>query len=266
MPRILVNGQWIDADAPALLAADRGFRFGDGVFETIRVTPTGPLLWEAHMARLARGLQALAIPFDVALLRPAARGFWEEEGGGAGFLRLSISRGVGGRGYAPPPDPTPTWVMERLPDSPPLGRPRTLGLSRYEKISPKALPTYAKTAQALQSVLARMEADAAGVDDVVLLDAEGHVAETSSANIFWWQDGGWVTPSLETGALAGVMRGCVMACAEVVEGAFPYAALQQAEAVFLTNVRIGIAAVGNDHPKIAAVQQRVSERIKPLTW
>ncbi len=221
---------------------DRGFRYGDGVFETVRVEADGACLWPLHMARLGAGLEALRIAYDLAALPQIVRRTWAGQEHTEGVLRITVSRGVGGRGYRPHAT-APTLVVECLPRvSAPVAL--TLALSRYEKISPRALPTHIKTAQGLQSILASMEAEALGVDDVVLCDAAGQVSETSSANLFWCAEGKVYTPSLATGALAGVVREALLRLpVRIEEGAFPVAQLEAAEAVWATNVRLGVCPV-----------------------
>ncbi len=222
---------------------DRGFRYGDGVFETIRVENHKALLWTQHLARLQEGLTALSIPLDLQFPLPIARKLWIENGLTSGFLRIAISRGVGSQGYLPTAT-TPTVVIECLPPATPQTS-VTLAVSQYQKISPKSLPTYFKTAQGLQSTLARLEAQTLGADDVVLLDAKANISETSSANVFWLKNNTLYTPSLATGALAGVTRAAVIETSPfpVQEGEYPLSHLQAAEAAFLTNARYGICPV-----------------------
>jgi branched-chain amino acid aminotransferase len=253
---------------------DRGFRYGDGVFETIRIEAGRALAWPKHIERLQAGLDALAIPFDAKTLTEKAKEVWASGGLPSGFLRIAISRGAGSAGYLPTGS-TPTVVMECLPPAKPCES-LTLAVSQYEKISPKALPTHVKTAQGLQSTLARMEAKSKGVDDVVLLSASGCVSETSSANLFWLKDGALYTPSLATGALAGVMRASVLeACSMPVhEGAYPLAHMLAAELIFATNVRMGLCPVAQfenqrfsaAHPALSLVYDAVQQRINLLTW
>lgn len=266
---------------------DRGFRYGDGVFETIRIEAGRALAWEKHMARLQAGLDALgiypnAIKFPpqagevefLTTLTSKAKELWAAGGQASGFLRIAISRGVGSAGYLPTAQ-MPTLVMECLSEAPPQS-PLTLTLSRYEKISPQALPTHVKTAQGLQSTLARMEAQTLGVDDVVLLNASGHVSETSSANLFWVKENVLYTPSLATGALAGVTRSIVLEVSPLsaYEGAYPLLHMLEADAIFATSVRIGICPViqfetyafDAAHPAITLVHAALQQAINQLTW
>jgi branched-chain amino acid aminotransferase/4-amino-4-deoxychorismate lyase len=95
----------------------------------------------------------------------------------------------------------------------------------------------------LENVLARREAEAAGADEALMLDAAGHAACASAANLFWIADGRLHTPALSCGVLDGVMRAQVIAAAPVAEVSADLDALLQAEAAFLTSSLIGIRRI-----------------------
>jgi branched-subunit amino acid aminotransferase/4-amino-4-deoxychorismate lyase len=238
-----LNGRMVLAHRAAVSVADRGFRFGDGVFETIRIARSVPLYWDAHMDRLASGLRALRIELDIAVLEPHARTLLRKNEGVEGFLRITISRGAGSRGYAPyPPGMPPSWAIEWTAYPHATLPPATLYLSSIARIPPACLPTAAKLAQGLNSTLALMEARDHKADEALQLAMDGAIAEASSANIFWLKHGTLYTPTLETGCLAGVTREQVLRLSPfptriVREG---LSTLNDAEAVFLTNSRAGV--------------------------
>ena len=246
-----LNGSFVLDHRAALAVADRGFRFGDGVFETIRVTRGIPLYWDAHMNRLADGLDALSIDLTVGQLQPYAKKLLHKNEATEGFLRIAVSRGVGSRGYAPyPPGMPVNWVMEWLDGAPKQPAPADLYLSSYARIPPACLPTRAKLAQGLNSTLAIMEAQKHGAHEALQLATDGAIAEASGANIFWLKDEVLYTPTLETGCLAGITREAVLRLSPlptriVREG---LSALNTAEAVFLTNCRVGIWPVAKLNP------------------
>ena len=103
---ILINGQVIES----LPITDRALHYGDGLFETILVRDGAPRLWEQHLARLQRSCQRLALSFDAAALMQDLATVLSD--GSSGVLKIIISRGSGGRGYAPPQDPQPTRIVQ----------------------------------------------------------------------------------------------------------------------------------------------------------
>lgn len=269
-----LNGEFLPSMQACVPVADRGFRFGDGVFETIQLLQGVPYLWEQHLARLQAGLNALRIALPQVDWQPVARQLIQHNGSVDGFLRIAVSRGVGSRGYLPEVNITPTWVMEYLPPSPLPSQPLKLWLSTMERPSPRALPTNYKLAHGINSTLALLEAQEQGCDDAVMLSSTQKICETSNANIFWIKGGVLFTPTLETGCLAGTTRAQVLALSPL-----PYeelqadiAELQSAEAVFVTNARVGIWPVDsitplgltytNTHPALAELTHHLEAHRK----
>lgn len=246
-----LNGSFLLAHRAAVSVEDRGFRFGDGLFETIRVARGVPLYWDAHMDRLASGLRALFIEFDMALLAPAARKLLHKNEAKEGFVRIAISRGAGSKGYAPfPPNMPASWVIEWTAQEHADRKPATLYLSSFAQIPSVCLPTQSKIAQGLNSTLAIMQAQRHGADEALQLTPDGFIAEASSANIFWLKDGTLFTPTLETGCLAGITRENLLRLSPVPskivrEG---LSTLNDADAVFLTNSRAGVWPVAALQP------------------
>lgn len=246
-----LNGSFVLAHRAAVAVADRGFRYGDGVFTTMRVERGVPFYWDAHLERLNKGLLALRIPLDTTMLEPFAKKLLLKNQAQNGFLRIAISRGAGTRGYAPyPPNMPPSWVIEWIDGLPEMGKPATLWLASYARIPPQCLPVHAKLAQGLNSTLAIMEAQEHGADEALQLATDGAISETSAANIFWLKDHTLFTPALETGCIAGitreaVLRVCPIATRIVREG---LGALEDAEAVFLTSARASVWPVQSLQP------------------
>lgn len=216
---------------------ERGFRFGDGVFETIRILEGVPYQWELHLARLHHGLKTLKINYPDGTLLALVKELLTKNAVVQGFVRLSISRGIGSQGYLPTGG-MPLLVMETLPPTPAMLAPVNLWVSQYEKPSARAMPVTSKTMQGVHSTLARLEAHAAECMDAVILNAQGHVCEASSGNIFWVKDDILHTPSLETGLLPGTIRDAVIRLSPlmVVQGTFGIEHVEMADEVFLTNV------------------------------
>ena len=240
-----LNGRFVSESEAVVPVTDRGFLYGDGVFETLRVQHGEPVWWARHMARLERGLSLLRItlPRRSDELRHHAGELIQQNQLPDSTLRLSISRGSGRRGYSIQGADTPTVVMTLHPLVPP---PSSLRLAtatiRVPAHDPIALT---KSANKLPHILARAEAEERGADEALLLNIAGDVAEASASNIFWIEGGAVCTPPLADGALAGVTREVVLeVCRQhqmpAGEITAPRSRLLGAEAVFLTNSTIGI--------------------------
>lgn len=248
---VFLNGRVVPEAEAVVSAFDRGFLYGDGLFETLRVMNGVPLDWGGHWRRLASGAETLKLklPFAPEFLRTQARELSRLNQFPDALLRLTLSRGVGPRGYSPRGANTPTLVMSLHP-APELG-PRApqwkLHTASLRVPTGDAL-TACKSANKLLHVLARAEAEAAGADDALLLNAMGEIAETASANFFWVAGGELHTPSLAAGALPGVTRANVIAWARahavpIHETTVRPERLRHAEGCFLTLSSLGIVEV-----------------------
>lgn len=266
-----LNGRFLPADEARVPVADRGFRFGDGVFETIRLVRGAPYQWNLHMARLTQGLTALRIAQPTADWLSIARELVAQNKASEGFLRIAVSRGVGSQGYMPNADIQPTCVMEFIPPSPLPTQPFTLWQSH--EVRPAS--NY-KQAQAIACTLALMEARDEGCDEALLLSRDGMVSETASANLFWLKDDQLFTPALATGCVAGTTRATILQLGRVNEIVTHASTLADAQAVFIANVRLGIWPVTSiaphmwrydaQHPRIAELQQKLNETRQSAAW
>lgn len=272
MPYVILNGELLPESEARIPLEDRGFLFGDGVFETIAVHQGVPYQWELHLARLQAGLAELQIPFQTNDLFKYASHLIEKNQLTEGILRLHITRGAGSRGYLPTGN-TPTCLLQTRPAPQTPDAPVGLWVSTYEKISPRALPVQHKLAQGLNSTLARMEAQKHGCFEALQLNANGEICEASSANIFWYSEGILHTPTLECGLLAGTTRAALLRLRPLPmrEGTYTLNALQSAECVFLTNTAWKILPVAEltpqgwkfdaDHPVIAECKTALQDDI-----
>lgn len=249
---VFLNDRFVGENEAVVSVFDRGFLFGDGVFETVRMSGGCPFLWQAHQARLVRGAEFLKIDFPMspeALARVAVE-LSRRNALPEAMVRITLSRGVGVRGYSTAEAHSPTLVMSIHPvpslagDEP--GRWKLM-TSRIRAGMADRLSRH-KTANKLPQILARAEAEEQGADDALMLNPAGEVAETASANLFWIADGRVWTPPLCSGALPGVTRGWVID--ECERAGVPYAEittsppqLQKADGCFATNSGSGIVEV-----------------------
>ena len=239
-----VNGKLVQADKAMVSVADRGFRFGDGVFETIAVHDGVPYQWELHELRLAKGLRELKITKPAEDLSAVIRKVMHKNALENGFVRLAISRGVGSKGYLPTAS-KPSLVVEVITKDSSQKDHVKLWLSGYCKPSRSALPVAHKTAQGLNSTLALLEASENGCDEALLINKEGQLCEAASGNLFWFEEEVLYTPSLETGCLNGTTRDAILRLSPypVRQSQDYLSALKQAEGVFITNCNWGVLPV-----------------------
>ena len=241
---VFLNGDFVPEEEARISVFDRGFLYGDGLFETLRVFQGRMFQWTAHVNRLWDGLNSLAISVACkpAELRGYAETLIEKNGVADAILRINISRGVGPRGYSPRDAQSPTVVMSLHPaPAPPTGW--TLIRSRMKLPLPSQVSAF-KTVNKLQNVLAKAEADERGADEALLESADGFIGQGSASNIFWLEGRRLCTPSLDCGILPGVTRATIMElCGSVKEGRFAPEVLYEAEGIFLTLSSFGIVAV-----------------------
>lgn len=246
---IILNHTLVQAEKAMVHVSDRGFRYGDGLFETIAVQDGVPYRLDWHLSRLKKGLEALQIPIGVDFLRDECPILIDANHVKDGLVRIQITRGNGGRGYLPSADATPTCIVETLPPADIPSEPVSLLASTYAKIPASAIPVY-KHCNGLNHTLARMEAAKYECFDALMLGETGYVCETTSANIFWVKNKTLFTPGLECGPMSGSIRAALLEISPypVKEVRASVATLADADAVFLTNVAWKVLPVAELKP------------------
>ncbi len=240
---VFLNGRFVPQKQALVSAFDRSFLFGDGLFETLLVRNARPFLLRQHLERLQQGARFLRIPlpFSLAALREYALELLARNKLREGSLRLTLSRGVGRRGYSPAGAGESTVVMTTHSAEPydPANPPRWRLVSASSRLPVGDPLTRFKTCNKLPQILARAEAEDQGADEALLLNTDGRVVEGSRSNLFWVSGRSVGTPPLESGVLAGVTRAVVMELCEslglsVREAALPPEILRRQDGVFLT--------------------------------
>ena len=246
---------------------DRGFLYGDGLFESFRVHRGRPFRWRQHWHRLSQGAAflKLMLPWNEAELLNAACKLINENQLPESLLRLTVSRGVGVRGYSIKGANTPTLVMTTHPllatsGLPPLWRLHTASI---RVPAGDHLAQY-KTCNKLPQIMARTEAELAGCDEAILLNTSDHVAEAASSNLFWFDGNVLCTSPLEAGLLAGVTRGVVLELAQqlgwpVREESVPVANLISAGGVFLSLSTLGVVEATSIDGRELGRSERIAE-------
>jgi branched-subunit amino acid aminotransferase/4-amino-4-deoxychorismate lyase len=238
---LLYNGHLLPATALPL--PNRGLSYGDGFFETL-IFAEGRLRYAAdHLARMQQAAAALQLALPAVLttieaLEATLGQLAQANDLPAVRLRLQLWRGGGGL-YLPETAAV-DWLATAAPFVPndtPIGR-ADFALETPAVYSPLS---FCKGPQAWLYVRAAQERQRRGLDEIILCDAAGHVAEAGAAAIFWAREGVLFTPSLATGCVAGVRRAVVLRAAraagvECREGLFGREEMLAAEAVFTANV------------------------------
>lgn len=249
---VFLNGKFVPEERAVISVFDRGFLYGDGLFEGVLVTGGRLFRWHEHMARLQRGIDflRLTVPFATGDLLKNALRLVERNNMPECILRLSMSRGITERGYSPKNARHPAVVMSLHPVPAIQLLPRWRVITASFRLPANDPLTNFKTANKLPQVLARAEADNAGAQEAILLNTNGHLAEGTTSNIFWLKNDALSTPALPAGALPGVTRAtvlelCVKMNINCREKKARPAELLQADAAFLTMTSMGIVEIAS---------------------
>jgi branched-chain amino acid aminotransferase len=212
--KVFLNGQFVPEEQAVVSVFDRSFLYGDGLFEAVRICNGKPFRWTQHMERFLHGARHLRIspPLPTDEIQKFATQLIQKNKMPEALLRLTLSRGVGSRGYSPKSADSPTLVMT-LHDAPGVGLknpPRWKLVSASNRLPTNEPLALFKTANKLPQILARAEADAAGGDEALLLNTDGRIVEGTTSNLFWMKRGIVCTPPLAAGILPGVTRVVVL--------------------------------------------------------
>ncbi|WP_184604766.1 aminodeoxychorismate lyase [Rhodanobacter sp. MP1X3] len=241
-PMMLINGSAQGTVSPL----DRGLAYGDGLFESIRFVGAEAPLWSRHMQRLEEGCRRLLIP------PPDNEQLWHEACEVShdlpqSVVRITLTRGVGDRGYAPAASPLLTRIVAAF--APPSVNTESYSRGvrmRICELRLAAQPLLAgiKHLNRLEQVLARGEWSDPAIAEGLLRDVDGSVISATMANLFAVIDGELRTPALDHCGIAGVARAEVLAaCPQTQVGRIDLKALLEAEEIFLTSSVRGILPV-----------------------
>lgn len=274
--RIWINGRFVESRLAKVSVFDRGFMYGDGVFETMRSYAGVVFRIDEHLGRLFTGLSVLGIrpPCARASLKRAVYDTLRVNGLKCAYIKIIVTRGEGrfGIGYRDKFRPStvivakdfegyPDWMFRRGISCAVAGL-RQNDLSVLSRV---------KSLSFLGYILARFEAKDMGYDEAVLVNTKGSIAEASTSNIFIVKKSVLLTPSLTSGILPGVTRACVIGIARriglrVREKSVSPEELAAADEAFLTNslaeilpvTRFGPGKVGSGAPGEITKLLRVS--------
>jgi branched-chain amino acid aminotransferase len=252
MPPVYINfnGEIIPADTTLLTIANRAFRYGDGLFESMRLMKGKLKFPELHAERLQKGMKALKIDgysqADSWFLKEKVEELARRNKIKHGRLRLTVFRDA--EGLYTPTQNKMAYCLEIQPIDEPryFLNERGLIMDVYTEL-PKPLNWLSniKTCNSLVYVMAAIYKQQNKLDDVFLINQNRYLCEANSSNIFVWYQNHLYTPALSEGCVEGVMRRVVIQLAldnniPVTEAQINPEILNAADEVFLTNATKGI--------------------------
>ena len=205
---VFLNGKFVESEQATISVLDRGVAYGDGLFEMVRVSQGKPFAWKEHWARFQLGLDVLKLvsPLDEAQTFSAVCELLVRNRLEQGFVRWSITRGTGPRGYSIRGCLSPTFFIHcgGLPLLP-IDRPLSWTLATVSwQLPPASCLSPCKHSNKLLQILAKAQAQEAGADEPVMTGLDGTVAEAASGNIAWIRGRRLIRPPQSLGSLAGV--------------------------------------------------------------
>ncbi|MCX5678840.1 MAG: aminodeoxychorismate lyase [Candidatus Omnitrophica bacterium] len=245
MKKVWINKKLFDMDKARVSIFDRGFMYGDGVFESMRSYAGVVSKIDEHLGRLARSLKTTGIksPYSNSYLKKEIYRLLGVNNLKNAYIRLTITRGEGRFGVehkdvfkpsvviiAKEFDRYPDWMFEK-------GISAHIVSTRQNDLSPLA---GVKSLNYLNYIMARFEAKKSGCEEAIILNTKGRIVEAVTSNIFIVKRNAIVTPLITDGALPGVTRAVIIKIAKklgfrVIEKSLSPKELMNSDEIFLTN-------------------------------
>ncbi|QWH77453.1 branched-chain-amino-acid transaminase [Bacillus mycoides] len=251
---IFLNGEFVPKDEAKVSVYDHGYLYGDGVFEGIRVYSGNVFRLREHLVRLYESAKSimLEIPYTLEEATKIVVETIRQNKLSNGYIRLVVSRGPGNLGLDPDSCTKPNVVViaEQLSLFPQeyyeKGIPIITVATRCNR--PDVLSPQVKSLNYLNNILVRIEAKLAGVQEALMLNDQGYVAEGSGDNVFIVKGNKLITPPSSAGALEGITRNAILEIGEklgydVREELFTRHDVYVADEVFLTGTAAEVIAV-----------------------
>jgi len=263
MPDVLYfNGRFTTTDERVLGVEDRGFQFGDAVYEVFKFVGKRPMFLAEHYRRLGRGLREIEIrdPWSEAEFTKTMRELLERTAFDDGIVYIQISRGEAERAHFWPEQIEPTVVAYsrafRFPDAAKKER----GIKVITTSDRRWQLCNIKSVNLLGNAIAKKEAQRAGADEAILL-ADGFVREAASSSFFAVRNGGIVTHPLDEHILPGVVRDRVIGLAlgakiRVDERPLREAELFDLDEAFITSTTQGVMPVSEIDGRVIGNRRR----------
>lgn len=256
------NGRFTTTDERVLGVEDRGFQFGDAVYEVFKFMERRPAFLLEHFRRMERSLRQLEIanPFTEETFAATMRELLARTSFEQGIVYIQISRGEGTRAHFWPEDLPPTVVAYsrafRFPDATKKER----GVKVITAVDHRWHFCNVKSVNLLGNALAKKQAQRAGADEAILL-ADGFVREGASSNFFAVKNGSLVTHPLDETILPGVVRDRVIGLAlaakiRVDERPLREAELFDLDEAFMTSTTQGVMPISEIDGRIIGNSRR----------
>ena len=255
MLTVSINGRLVEPEHASIPVNDHGFLYGDGVFEGLRFYGKRILKASEHLDRLWDSARAIALTIPVTReamlisLRDLVTAFPSEDG----YIRVIVTRGTGALGIDPVKCESGNLIMIADELSMVSESVREQGakliISSTRRMRGDQLDSRIKSLNYLNQILGRLEANAAGADEAVVLNQSGFVAEGTADNLFIVRDGRLLTPPVTDGALDGITRRIILELVEklsipVCECSLTPYDLFTADECFLTGTGAELIPVG----------------------
>ncbi|NQY80658.1 MAG: aminotransferase class IV [Candidatus Caenarcaniphilales bacterium] len=243
MAQVYFKDKFIEETEAKVSIADRSFRFGDGVFETLLIHNKNIFDFNTHYQRLSDGLKAYYIDIDVSNLEKLCKELINLNQLVTGYIRIIISRGKNGPGSIGylPKNCKPYMIIQSFEKELPKFSILKLWLSPYR--SHQSLSS--KVNSSANYVLSMLEADHNSCHNALILDTKGNICETGSGNIYWFKDSKLYTPEPGLAFVPGTVQKKILKLfdGEIVQGKFKLEDIKSAEEVFMSNIGTLIAGV-----------------------
>ena len=281
MPTVVfIDGAPFAPEHAVVSVFDRGFLYGDSVFETIRTYSGRCFALTEHVARLARSARSVFIdlPLPAQELEAEIERAVAHAGNPESYVRVMITRGSGPMGLDTSFDAKPRRVIIAGPlaSPPPESYEHGIDVITYRTLrtAEATEASSAKIGNYLVAVLALREARAAGAAEALIVDGSGNVGEGASSNVFAVIDGQLCTPPETAGILPGITRAVILELAEVSLRPLSVDDLGRAEEIFITSsirellpvVHVDGAAVGDGKPgpRARELHRRFLEKVSNI--
>lgn len=243
--KVWMNGKLVDSEKAKVSVFDRGFLYGDGIFETMRCYAGVVFKLDEHLTRLNLSFSVMKMnpPHSRQYFKDAIYDTLRSNNLSNAYIRLAVTRGEGrfGIGYKDDFIPNIVIVAKQFEEYPSWMHKKGISAKivtmRQNEYSPLSR---IKSLNFLPHILARFYAKASGADEAILVNTKGCIAEGATSNIFLVKGKSIVTPSLDSGILPGITRGVIIKIARrlefnVKEKAVSRRELFNADEVLLTN-------------------------------
>lgn len=235
-----------------VLSQDRAFNYGDGIFTTTHVQHGKIQLFDFHLSRLAHDASVLNIALDMKALSDAMVKTAKAESRQSFVLKVHVSAGEGGRGYARD-KANPALIRLMCFPYPqhyePLREKGADLICAQTPLSIQPLLAGVKHLNRLEQVLIKRELETANADDALVLDTQHHIVEASAGNVFFKNNQGWHTPILDGSGVNGVVRQFLLShfrddrSIEITEARYSMEALIGGDCLVVTNALMGVMPV-----------------------